>query len=64
MARVVELSCPARRAARQLSGLGLPAYVYYFNHTPLESINQFETQDYGAFHGSEVPVSVTARPRA
>ena len=49
------LSCPARRAARQLTALGHKVFVYYFNHTPATSINAFDTYLTGAFHGAEVP---------
>jgi len=49
------LTCPARRAARQLSKLGRNVFVYYFSHTPVESVNSWPTSLFGAFHGSEVP---------
>lgn len=49
------LSCPARAAARLLDQQNVPAYVFLFNHTPTMSINQKDTEFFGAFHGSEVP---------
>merc|ERR1712127_189855 len=49
------LTCPARRAARQLTKLGRDVFVYYFSHTPVESVNSWPTSLFGAFHGSEVP---------
>ena len=35
------LTCPARRAARQLTKLGRNVFVYYFSHTPVESVNSW-----------------------
>jgi len=49
------LTCPARRAATAYANHGQPAFMYHFSHTPERSINQDNTQLYGAFHGSEVP---------
>ena len=48
------LTCPARRAARQLEKLGHNVFVYYFSHQPTVSVNSYPTDEYGAFHGSEV----------
>ena len=52
------LSCPARRAARRLLAApnsSNPVFLYHFNHTPTFSLNQGQTEEYGAFHGAEVP---------
>lgn len=48
------LTCPARRAARKLDKLGHNVFVYYFSHQPTVSVNSYPTDEYGAFHGSEV----------
>ena len=50
------LSCPTRRAAQHgVAAHGRNIFVYYFSHTPNASANQPDTEQYGAFHGSEVP---------
>eukprot|EP01060_Flectonema_neradi_P025409 TRINITY_DN341_c9_g1_i1.p1 TRINITY_DN341_c9_g1~~TRINITY_DN341_c9_g1_i1.p1 ORF type:complete len:663 (+),score=112.95 TRINITY_DN341_c9_g1_i1:65-1990(+) len=49
------LSCPARHAARMLHEAGAIPFVYYFNRTPEISVNNRNTTEIGAFHGSEVP---------
>eukprot|EP00755_Sulcionema_specki_P021083 Sspe_Gene.12973::Locus_4441_Transcript_2_3_Confidence_0.333_Length_2096::g.12973::m.12973/K01049/ACHE; acetylcholinesterase len=49
------LSCPTRRAAELLAAGGATPFLYYFNHTPAVSINNRDTAEIGAFHGSEVP---------
>ena len=50
------LSCPARQAARLLSTQdNRSVYLFHFNHTPSMSLNQAHTDQFGAFHGSEVP---------
>ena len=59
MSRVIGdfvLSCPARQAARLLSTQdNRSVYLFHFNHTPSMSLNQAHTDQFGAFHGSEVP---------
>ena len=48
------MTCPARRAAISFAD-SRDSYLYLFDRTPQYSVNEYETVDWGAFHGSEVP---------
>lgn len=51
------LTCPARRTVRSLEDIGRSgsSFLFFFDHTPNVSVNQAQTDLWGAFHGSEVP---------
>ena len=50
------LACPTRNAARVLSSAGHSTFLYYFNHTPIFSVNMGGgAGNEGCFHGADVP---------
>ena len=49
------MGCTARRAARALASAGHDVYLYFFDHTPVWSVNYGAGAPIGAYHGAEVP---------
>lgn len=47
-------------AAQVLASQGRPTFLYSFDHTPYESVNEGHISSHlGAFHGAEVPFVFT-----
>ena len=57
LVRLVISSFPAllEMTAHMLHKAGATPFVYFFNRTPKISVNNRNTTEIGAFHGSEVP---------